>query len=494
MAEPSLAQRLSTMVFGGDEGAGTGGNDSGSVVVAQGGAMAGALLLAPGLLKVTVHSAEGVHNVQHDDFFTVTEQEPYVFVRLKGVDGGTVGGTARTGCSSETGTQGREPKWDLAELEVQVTPTVQTVSVELWNHNMVKDDHIGTFEAPIIEQLLYLNQRAWYHLDTGGMIELTFSHVPAKPAAPVVVPSTATTKSGGGGAAAADFASASGCAVVESASAAAAAAVDEVAAEMEDDDEEHIVSKTIRNSLANLSLLITTTKPPPGSEKEEGEFTPPGSPQPRSRMKDKQRRAFEASPEFKQRSRSGSVEGSATGSPKRRASGGAAETEGVLASVQSILAGVTSQATAAVTDFSTGTLVIEAHAASDLKVAQLFGTMDPYAVVKLEGTGAGEADAEPPPVLQEARTMYAFRGGIEPEWDRRLDSRMELPLSEDATALLVDVFNHNLVQDDLLGQLRLPLMGAGKIGLALGKRATYDLLPQGKIELTISHGVPAADA
>ena len=51
--------------------------------------------------------------------------------------------------------------------------------MELWNHNIVKDDHIGSFEAPLLEQLLYLNQRAWYHLDTGGMIELTFSHVPA---------------------------------------------------------------------------------------------------------------------------------------------------------------------------------------------------------------------------------------------------------------------------------------------------------------------------
>lgn len=49
------------------------------------------------------------------------------------------------------------------------------------------------------------------------------------------------------------------------------------------------------------------------------------------------------------------------------------------------------------------------------------------------------------------------------------------------------MFNHNLVKDDLLGRLRLPLTGAGKVGMALGKRATYDLLPQGAVDLTITH-------
>ena len=426
--EPSLAQRLSTMVFGEEDGIG-----DGTAAVAQGaGAMSGRLLLATGSLSVMVHSAEGVHNVQHDDFFTVTEQEPYVFVHLKGVGGSSVGSTARTERAVETGTQGREPKWDDPVLELQVSPKVQTVAVELWNHNIVKDDHIGSFEAPLLEQLLYLNQRAWYHLDTGGMIELTFSHVPAgapatgevriAPRKAVAQPSTAVgdrREEEGGGAGG---------------------------------DEDHSVVKTIRNSLAHLSLLITTTKPPPGPPgKEEGDFTPPGSPQPRYRMKDKQRRAFEASPEFKHQraSRDASRDGSASGSPRRHsdsiagADGGAAavaETSGVLASVQSILAGVHSTAKAAVADFSTGYLIVEAHGASGLQHTQMFGSMDPYAVAKLEGAAAeGAADDEDPPVLSEARTMYAFRGGVEPEWDKRLDSRMELPLTPDTAAVLVDV-------------------------------------------------------
>jgi hypothetical protein len=426
---PSLAQRLSTMVFGEEDGS----SGDGTAAVAQGaGAMSGRLLLATGSLSVIVHSAEGVHNVQHDDFFTVTEQEPYVFVHLKGVGGSSVGSTARTERAVETGTQGREPKWDDPVLKVPVTPKVQTVSVELWNHNIVKDDHIGSFEAPLLEQLLYLNQRAWYHLDTGGMIELTFSHVPAgapatgevrvAPREAVAQPSTAAgdrrEEEGGGGG-----------------------------------GEDHSGVKTIRNSLAHLSLLITTTKPPPGppGKEEEGDFTPPGSPQPRYRMKDKQRRAFEASPEFKHQraSRDASRDGSASGSPRRHsdsiagADGGAAavaETSGVLASVQSILAGVHSTAKAAVADFSTGFLIVEAHGASGLQHTQMFGSMDPYAVAKLESAAAeGAADDEDPPVLSEARTMYAFRGGVEPEWDKRLDSRMELTLMPDTAAVLVDV-------------------------------------------------------
>ena len=105
----------------------------------------------------------------HDDFFTVTEQEPYVFAQLLGgVDGSTrIGRAARTGRAPKTGTQGRQPQWhEDTAVELALSPLARTVSVELWNHNLVKDDFIGKMESPLLSGLLFLGQRLGF-ISTG---------------------------------------------------------------------------------------------------------------------------------------------------------------------------------------------------------------------------------------------------------------------------------------------------------------------------------------
>ena len=162
--------------------------------------------------------------------------------------------------------------------------------------------------------------------------------------------------------------------------------------------------RSLRQSL--VGLFVSTGASPRdengNSVAPGGRFTPPGSPQPRVRIKGKQKRAVEASPEFKvvlSRSREHSREGSATASPKRvpgdgdgdggEASGGGG---GLFAGVTSILHGAAAAAGAMVTSFDRGTLCVVAHEAQELPSVQLFGNMDPYVQGKIVRGGDGDGD------------------------------------------------------------------------------------------------------
>eukprot|EP00937_MAST-01D_sp_MAST-1D-sp2_P002181 g2181.t1 len=497
--EQSFVQRISNFITGADsdsDGGGSENEDGGGT--AQAAARLRAMTdsaLASGRLVIQVHSAQDVQNVQHDDFFTVSEQEPYVFAEMLGKGEQRVGKAARTGKAEDTGTQGRQPVWAESEpaLTLQLAPECRVLSVALWNHNMVKDDFIGRLEVPLVAQMLCVGQRAWFHLDTGGMIELTIEHDEADDGG-------GDDEEGVGG-------DGGGDSVQSPQPDGSPPSADGAAAAVSKSEPPGVISN-IRTSL--VGLFVSTDRAAPGEAGAgTGRFTPPGSPQPRMRIKGKQKRALEASPEFKTvvASRGNSRENSAATSPRRRASGsgrsdGSSPTPCVDAGpAAGLVAGVQSIFSSLVTSLDSGTLHIVAHGARELRSTQMFGQMDPYVVGRLRAAVPGGNDgadgAAPPgvaPVLAQGRTMYHYKGGTEPEWTKELDHELRLPLSADVHTLDLEVLNHNLVADDSLGRLQVVLSGTDKFHIKLGQRATYDLLPQGTVDLTISHEPAAAAA
>jgi hypothetical protein len=112
------------------------------------------------------------------------------------------------------------------------------------------------------------------------------------------------------------------------------------------------------------------------------------------------------------------------------------------------------------------------HCAKALQDTQLFGSQDPYVTLSL-----GE---------QQAKSGFIDAGGTDWKMDTKLELRLEPTEDGDfvpgATELLIQIWNANVVQDDLIGSTTIPLSDE-----RLGFKAWYDLHPEGAVQITIMY-------
>jgi CRP-like cAMP-binding protein/uncharacterized protein YciI len=115
---------------------------------------------------------------------------------------------------------------------------------------------------------------------------------------------------------------------------------------------------------------------------------------------------------------------------------------------------------------------LEVHCAKCLQNVQLFGTQDPYVIAWLL-----------PSRRVCARTKYAYAGGVGPVWGKDDDNHLSLSLCAEDESLLLEVWNENSVQDDLIGSVEVELPSIG----TTGERSMYQLDSGGTLECTIDN-------
>jgi hypothetical protein len=88
---------------------------------------------------------------------------------------------------------------------------------------------------------------------------------------------------------------------------------------------------------------------------------------------------------------------------------------------------------------------LTAHRAEGIKDTQKFGRQDPYVKIVLAPSGAAQ------------RCKQDLSGGKTPKWSKKEQNTLVLQATDSDTSMRIELWNDNLIEDDLIGRATLDL-------------------------------------